>query len=411
MSEKVDPQEFETEIERLRAAQALGRSAPLARLFDYLAERALKGQHVSEIDIAVDVFGKSGADPGDASVRVYIHRLRKKLDDHYAAPNLPGDRRLVIPRGEYRLALADREALEAAAFSPPARRPGWLLPLSAAILVLAGAFAGQLAVRWLERDPVTEAAGAPIWADLAAKPKPVVVVIGDYYIFGESEDGEVRRLVREFDVNSTLDLETWLLKHPEQVGRSVDLNLNYVPLGAAMALSSVLPLARQVARGGEVRLVTASELSPDMLRGRHIIYVGYLSGLGALENTVFTRSNFGIGLSYDEILDYRSRRVYISEAGQPGANRVHKDYGYISTFRGPSGDRIVVVAGTRDIGVMQAAEVAADPAALRALSREVEGARSLEGVYEVEGLGRQNLMGRLILSAPRQDLDTPEPRD
>ncbi|MGP2637003.1 hypothetical protein ACTVT4_13680, partial [Staphylococcus aureus] len=52
----------------------------------------------------------------DASVRVYIYRLRKKLDEYYAL-RPPAESRLFIPRGEYRLALTSSNSAAASAQS------------------------------------------------------------------------------------------------------------------------------------------------------------------------------------------------------------------------------------------------------------------------------------------------------
>src|SRR5277367_5390544 len=95
------------EVERVQRSGVLG-EARLRRLFDYLAERTVVGDSPKEIAIAIDVFGKS-ADfdvSSDALVRVYIHKLRKTLDDFYAPA--PGEAGAVlhIPRGEYRLKLS-----------------------------------------------------------------------------------------------------------------------------------------------------------------------------------------------------------------------------------------------------------------------------------------------------------------
>jgi hypothetical protein len=74
-------------------------------MFDYLAEKSLAGQSPKEIAIAMEVFGKSpDFDVSqDALVRVYIHKLRKALDEYYASPSNAGNTELHIPRGEYRL--------------------------------------------------------------------------------------------------------------------------------------------------------------------------------------------------------------------------------------------------------------------------------------------------------------------
>ncbi|MDB5436376.1 MAG: hypothetical protein JWR47_2633, partial [Phenylobacterium sp.] len=74
--------------ERLRARQALGRSEGLNRLFDYLVESALAGTRPKEFEVAVAVFGRGASFDGsqDASVRVAVHRLRRKLDEFYSGP-------------------------------------------------------------------------------------------------------------------------------------------------------------------------------------------------------------------------------------------------------------------------------------------------------------------------------------
>src|SRR5580658_863737 len=92
------------EAERLQSSGVLG-EARLRRLFDYLVECTLAGQAPKEIAIAVDVFGKSAEFDvsQDALVRVYVHKLRRALDDYYAAPENEGRQALQIPKGEYRL--------------------------------------------------------------------------------------------------------------------------------------------------------------------------------------------------------------------------------------------------------------------------------------------------------------------
>ena len=101
----------------LRARHALGRSPGLNRLFDYLAECAQAGMRPKEFEVAAAVFGRdSGFDGGqDASVRVAVHRLRRKLDDFYAGPGREEPARLTIPKGEYRMVVEERPMAAVAA--------------------------------------------------------------------------------------------------------------------------------------------------------------------------------------------------------------------------------------------------------------------------------------------------------
>ena len=94
---------------RVRAQSGLGRSDRLDKLFDYILQRTLLGEAPKEIEIAADVFGKTGADVIiDASVRVYAHRLRRKLEDFYAGPGRDEADRLTLPKGEYRFRLGEQ---------------------------------------------------------------------------------------------------------------------------------------------------------------------------------------------------------------------------------------------------------------------------------------------------------------
>ena len=81
------------------AAEALGRSHALERLFRFLLAATLEGRTPKELEIADEVFGRSAESiDQDASIRVHIHRLRKKLDEYYRGPGASQAVRLVIPK-------------------------------------------------------------------------------------------------------------------------------------------------------------------------------------------------------------------------------------------------------------------------------------------------------------------------
>lgn len=383
---------------RVRASGVLGRSHGLARLFDYLADPAQAGRSLREAEVAQDVFGRSLEFSGDASVRVYVHRLRKKLEAFYAGPGAAERQRLTIPVGEYRL---DIETVAEAPPAPGKRRPAWIAPLAAGLAVLALANLGAWA--WFARDggpehALARAAASPLWAGLGRE-RPVVVVVGDYYIFGDTDYSEgPRRMIRAFEINSPADLDAWLMDNPQFQGRYIDLDTYYTPVGATLALREIMPLVRQAAGGGaRVSVITASHLTPDLMKTADIVYVGYISGLRVLQEPVFARSRFAIGGTYDELVDRRTGQTYVSGAGKAQGDRPNRDYGYLAAFRGPAGNRFIIVAGARDIGVMQTAEVAADAGAVRAL--KIAADAPMEALYEVDGVGRTAISARPVVAA------------
>ena len=403
------------EAERLKRTGALGRSATLLRLFDYLLHRTLTGRPPKEVEVAMDVFGRtSDFEPSrDAVARVYAHKLRQRLQSAYAAPNVHDGPRLAVPRGEYRLvveppATAEPATAEVEPSARSGRQPARRYALVVAAVVLAVAILSSAVTAWafLAAEPPAQRELAAVrrsalWAPLLSNRRPTVIALGDYYIFGESRDGmSVDRLIREYAINSREDLADYLMVHPERENHYVDLDLRYLPIGAGAALRRIAPVLASSGRPEDVRVVTMSELTPAMLRADNVVYVGYLSGMGWLRDVALGGSRFSIGDTFDDVIDRRTRARYSSQGGPSDEGRgMYRDYGYVSTFAGPDGGRVVVVAGTRDAGLMQAAEEATRPAPLAEVARTASGARDREALYEVTGMRRLNVGGRLVAAS------------
>jgi hypothetical protein len=391
--------------QRLRDSRALGRSDVLIRLFDYLAQASAAGARPKEFEVAAAVFGRDSGFDGaqDASVRVAVHRLRKKLEEHYAGPGRAEAMRLVVPRGEYRLEAVPAET--AAELDPGPQRLRapprlWLVGLAAVLLLNGLAWAGFWATH---RDGYGALRRTAPWRELVAPGRPLLVVVGDYYIFGDLDEATgAGRLVREYGVNSAQELDAWLMDHPQMVGRYRDLDLYYLPVGVAAALRDVMPvLAPKAAARDQVRVITASDLTAEMLRRNDVLYVGYLSGLRLLRDPVFAGSRFRVGETYDELIDSKTGRVYESQEGGPAEGQAsQRDLGYFAAFRGPSGNRVVILAGARDMGLIQTAEAVTNRATLSGLLTAAKGADAYEGLFEAQGMRRANLGGRLVVGAP-----------
>jgi hypothetical protein len=393
---------------RLRARHALGRSDGLNRLFDYLAACASAGTKPKEFEVAAAVFGRGSAFDGsqDASVRVAVHRLRRKLDDFYAGAGRDEPVRLTIPKGEYRMVAEPRPVEAVAALPAPSLRRYAAAGIALLIVLNVAAWAVFWTTHGTERI-LAKVQASQAWAPLLKAEPATLLVVGDYYIFGEiDERAGVNRLVREYGINSREDLDAWLMDNPKAMGSYRDLDLYYLPVGAAFALRSIVPI---ISRGGAkaegLHVVMASDLTPEMLKRNNIVYVGYLSGLGLLRAPVFAASRFSVGETYDELIDSQSHKTYVSQEGGPSqSDASRRDYGYVTAFKGPSGNRIVVVAGDRDTGLMQAAEALASPDALKALAKTA-GGDSFEALYEAQGIGRSSLGGRLVVAAPRSGVN------
>jgi hypothetical protein len=265
-----------------------------------------------------------------------------------------------------------------------------------------------------QRTPARQFAAirqSPVWAKLLGDTRPITVVLGDYYIF--AENGELlqpQRLVREFFINSRADLDQYLRDHPEMMDKYMDVQLAYLPTSSAHVMANIIPLLAATHR--RVNVTMMSDLVPDDLKSTDVVYVGYLSGLGMLYDGAFSGSRFSVGSTFDELTDNRTKVRYASQAGDrylrqsdrptaAAASQMYRDYSLVTGFEGPSGNQVLVIAGTRDVGLIQAGEALTDPARLRELRERLTAGIPFEALYEVSGINGTEMASKLLVTSAR----------
>ncbi len=393
-----EEQIFATEVARLQTSGALGEGGRLRELFDYLAARGPDADPATQAEIADAVFGQPDTEGDDATARVYVHRLRKRLKDFYASHGEEqGNARLVLPAGTYALRLTERPEfaeIEAPAASPRPRRWPYALALAAALAAFAG---------WILPGSGDAPPANAFWRPFLASDRPIVVVVGDYYMFGEIDPirPEQGRQIRDFRIDSAVDLAGMQEAEPERYGRAEDLGLTYLPLSVAYGLRHVVPI---LARDGRaVRVIPASELDADTAREANIVYLGLISGLGLLEDTTFAGSGFAIGESYDELIDNVTRKTYVSEEARRLASSVfYDDYGYVARFEAPGGTLVAIVAGARDTALRGVAPIVAGDDLPDQIEDLAKGGEDLEALFQITGQQGADLSERLLVARERR---------
>jgi len=398
-------------IAKIRESGVLARSKQLNRLLDFLHACHNNGRAPKEFEIAVEGLGRGNSFDvtQDALVRVYVHKLRRKLDEFYQREGKGLGARLAVPKGEYRLVL---EPLPSGSEKtagipkktwrwPTSQRGPWFIALVAVLCIslLFNLFSiqGRLSSHF---SPENKARASGLWQPLFADDRPIVVVVGDYYIYAETDGNDVvKRLVRDFDINSPTELANHLQGHPEQAQRKFDVGLSYLPTSAAYAINK-LGFALNSSKKPAWGVILASELTQENLRNSHIVYIGHLSGLGILEDLVFANSGFRVGRSYDELTDTTSGQRYASSSGIPNeAVGGQNHLAYLSSFNGPSGNRIIIVAGCRDAGLRELSDVISSENDLNALDNHHTGP-SFEALYQTSGFGLATTPAKLLLARP-----------
>lgn len=379
--------------QRLIDSGVLGRSPVYINLLDYLLKCAREGRQPKEFEIAVDVLKRDGSFDvaRDSVVRVYIHQLRKRLDTYFNTIEPQAPVRFHIPKGQYIVVTASNNNVSAHVTTQ--RRP-YVMYTAIFILLTANIWQWLMTNHNTSDTDFSRTLAHPLWAAIRDDDIPVLIVMGDYYIFGElDENGRVNRMVRDFMINSRQDLVNLFMQDTTLQNYFRDLDMTYMPEGSASALLQVAPLVK--AMGKRVNVTMMSRLSASDLRNNHVIYIGYISAMDKLNNLYFPASGLIPGRSFDEIVNKKNGTYYTSNAGLPEQGQPFRDLALIAGWPASNGNQFVLLSGTRDAGLMHAAQIATNSGHLSALD-DSYALNSFEALYEVYGVDRMNFDANLL---------------
>ena len=369
ISETFTDEELSALCKRITASGVLGRSKNYSALLEYIVQCSLSGKTPKEIELAVEVLNR-GEDFNvsvDSTVRVYVHQLRKKLDSYYENYEREVAYRIVIPKGQYTIAAQKRNVNNPIASQDADRGFAFTLDtglLTTAVILLLVNLIYMISINQDNSVQTSQVvAEHPVWNSVLRDEQPILLVLGDYYIFGElNANGNIARMVREFNINSRNDLEELQFTDFERAENYLDLDLSYMPEGSAFALARIVPILEE--SGKSVNITMMSDLTTADIRESHIVYIGYISALEKLTDMTFAGSGLQIGRSYDELLNTKTEEYYTSDAGLPEEGEPFKDYGMFSTFPASTNTQVILISGMRDAGLMHTAQALSNSDAL-----------------------------------------------
>ena len=409
----IQPEELQALIQRIINSGVLGRSRTYIEILSYLAECAVDGNSPKEIAIAIDVLGRdTDFDVGkDSIVRVHIYHLRNKLKTYYDKFGKQEKFRLDIPKGQYILtAILAAEILTdpLSITGKPLKREAatqWLAVIAIFLLVLNLGFQ----FNWNDSEAETNREATNTYAELGPWKEmyddeaPILILVGDYYIFGELNDrGDVIRMIREFDVNSPEELVFFQEMGIEGTEKYFDLNLNYIPSSVGYAVKQITQILLKGVDSDRINIKMISEYTTADLANNHIVYLGYLSGLNELYNLMFAGSGLAIGNTFDELSNLDTGEYYVSSSGLSGADS-YKDYGMLATFPSSNGHQVTMIAGMRDESLNSIAEQVGNVAVLTEIQKKLDRDKtvsrvesSFEALFEVSGFDNINFNSEII---------------
>ncbi|MCW0481444.1 hypothetical protein [Gaoshiqia sediminis] len=345
----------------------------------------MNGENPKEFQIASDVFGKKMNSGKEVNIRVYIHNLRKKLNEYYQKEGRDDEFVLELPKGEYRvhfhysqLKLVQKKLL----LQSPT-----LLFISLLLFALS-----LLTIFYFPQKSTL-----PFWKPFLKKDFPVFLVLGDHYFFRSQIATGKMSTVRDNHINSDAEYEDFLKEHPEKLGEMAKSDLTYINNQAPIGLFYFM----NILGGGAANCTMnySSRVRMEDFRQHHVIFIGSFKTLqfmaGATEK---------MGIRYN--IQQSKLEYHTSDSIYTFYNRsdefLNYEYASVAKFVTNDGRHILFFLCDNDIGNIALAKYFTDPETLRDFEKALKPMKgsNFKGVFEVKGQKRTDFEIRLIRFDP-----------
>jgi len=370
-------------------------SATYRELLAYLFKATQRNETPKEMTIAQDVFGKKEFDnEKDASIRVYVYNLRKKLDSYYLREGKNSKIRISIPKGHYLLSFSENESAKLR----PATKHLILINLFFIIIVIiANLFLWQRHTSQETRD-IQPLNNNLIWGDILKSDLPTLIVIGDYFLYQDSAS-IYNYFIRNPQINNDQDFQNLISETPSQRDQFQNTNLTFLGIYTIWCFNDIIhPLVRS---NVSVDLRLASNLQWRDFQNNNIIFIGALKTLRIMK-TYLSNLNFDYQV-YPNTLFYndpQNGNTYNYHGPKNEESGFVKDYAVVAKLPGPNKNTIMVFSSTHDIGHMSVVESFTNPEYLQQFEEDyLIGEKDVvyfESIFEVQGFERTGFFPMLL---------------
>lgn len=379
-------------VERIIASNSFGNSKTYANLLVYLVECSLTGDIPKEVTIATDIFGKESFDPSESTlVRVYIYNLRKKLKKYYQSEGTDEPVLIRIPKGSYKVEFVSKEDVVDHA-SPKKLKIGIGIGV---ILIIS--LIGNL---YLIQSNTNKSIISPLWADIHASDKPILMVLGDLFVYTEYDSVfKKRRTIRDPAINNMQAYQQFVDKDNRVNSSTQPLTYSFLIRNSVEWVKKMTSFTQSINKDFQIR--TASRFNAKEVGNYHIMAIGMIKTLQSI-----TAFNPNTSFQYDKDQDAfvytdpntTESTIYKSSGS---ADNHHKDYALLAKYPGFDDSVIYIFAGLWDSGASQALSHFSDPNESQKLSQYLrnkfdELPEFYEVLFEVNGVDRMGLSTKIL---------------
>lgn len=318
----------------------------------------------TEFEIAANVFFKDKEfNPADdTTVRVYIYRLRKKLNEYYEGNGKQDSRVIQIQKGTYHIEFIKHSELNKRKIIPFKQYtyPAIILFLLLIITFLSIEFI-SLSNQLNKKEAIQE--NELIWSTFTNTTLPTLYCVGSlyaYYYYFEEFDRSW--LVRDDAINNELELNNFEEKFQIDKDNISIPDWKIIPESAAIHYGRLLPIFNLSTTNFD--LIPTDELTWDKIENNNIVYVGHFHNLNILK-TIFpnnrlkpqtTKMDHGLKEYFIKVQTSEIDTLYPIILNMDRSQKLDTDYVIVSKVPGPRNNSILFICSFSSMGRLKLVE-------------------------------------------------------
>lgn len=363
------------------------------KIVKYLFDAAIENRQIKESTIATECFeNDSNYDPSiDSYVRVYLSKLRKKIEHYYLTEGKEDEIRISIPKGHYSLEFKNVDK-KAPKFRFSKKLFFIVLPLIAVASIISFLIGNKFGKDSHSAIPGND----KVWQDILSSEKKTLLVMGDYYFFSFPYAPDRKSYIRDVEINSDADLKKFIAKNPNLQKDIKAIYHTYLDEHIPLCISYILPSF--IANDINYDFKLASEVQLNDLNTYNIVYVGSYKSLNLLSN-IIGKLNFkyevhqpNSSITFKDIITNETFNYqWITNAETKARN----DYAMVIKVKGPSNNSFMFFLSEHDFGNISTAKYFTNLTEIKQFEEKLT-SNYFEALFEVKGIERTDFSMELL---------------
>lgn len=386
-------EEKKESLQKLLNSEEIKHNEKYCRLLEYLFNASISNKKVKESTIASECFeNDSSYDPSiDSYVRVYLSKLRKKIEHYYLTDGVNDKVKISIPKGNYSVKFSSLSKKEYPNFSY-LKLAAFFLPILIIFSIISYIFGFLSNSSYDTKIPKTDI----IWEDILSSEKKTLLVMGDYYFFSHAYAPGRKSYIRDVEINSDADLNKLVEVNPNLKNNVKPIYHSYLDEHIPLCISYILPTL--IANEINYEFKLASEVQLNDLNNFNILYVGSYKSLNLLSNIV-AKLNFkyevhhpASSISFKDVL---TEETFYYKWVTNTETKARNDYAMVIKVKGPNNNSFLFFLSEHDFGNLSTAKYFTDLAKIEKFEKKMTG-KYFEALFEVKGIERTDFSMELL---------------